>query len=245
MQSVSQLLLSTESLWVDADISDTSTLGHTIAGCIDRDVYVHEHLYLEGEMQTHIYLVTAGVIGTYKLLSDGRRQVCTFAYPGQILGIECADKHMNHAEALCHSAVRSIPSNAIDRLIMDEPGFGQTLFRITAMELASTNELLVSLGRKTAAEKLATFLLNIARRNASASQHDVQIELPMKRCDIADYLGLTVETVSRHFTKLKLSGVIRLLSSNRICIDDMHLLDALAKGDTPTKFHLCSATVES
>jgi len=223
--------------WLNTDSGNPISLGHSISCTVERHFSEHEHLYLEGEVQSHIYLVTSGVIGTYKLLADGRRQICAFAYPGDILGVECAQRHLNNAEALSDAVVRSIPSVAIDKLIMTEPGFGQALLRITAKELAGTREQLMSLGRKTAIEKLATFLLSIAQRNVPADGQGVQIDLPMKRCEIADYLGLTVETVSRNFTRLKASGVIRLLSSNRIQVQDLKLLEAMAGGEDTFRLH--------
>lgn len=240
MQLVSQPFVSsasTVSPWLNTDARNPIVLGNSISTSIVRDISVNEHIYLEGEIQSHIYLVISGVIGTYKLLGDGRRQICTFAYPGDILGVDCAQRHLSNAEALSESLVRSIPVNAIDKLIVSEPGFGQALLRITAMELAGTREQLLSLGRKSATEKLATFLLNIARRNALCGQSEIQFDLPMKRSDIADYLGLTVETVSRNFTRLKVAGIIKLLSSNRIQIDDIDVLEALADGDDSRRRH--------
>ncbi|MFK7992498.1 MAG: helix-turn-helix domain-containing protein [Granulosicoccus sp.] len=228
---------SSVSPWLNTGVRPPVSLGSSISTSVDRHVAAQEHLYLEGEIQSHIFLVLSGVIGSYKLLPDGRRQICAFSYPGDILGIECEQWHLNHAEALSETVVRSIPATAIDKLIMSEPGFGQALLRITAMELASTREQLLSLGRKTAKEKLATFLLNIARRHALPGMSEAQFDLPMKRYDIADYLGLTVETVSRNFTRLKTSGMIRLVSSQRVQVDDMNLLEITANGGDSIRLH--------
>jgi len=240
MQHVSQSPISSVSSvspWLNSDARNPIRLGNSISCSIDRKIPINAHLYLEGELQSHIFLVTSGIIGTYKLLADGRRQICRFAYPGDILGVDCAKRHLNNAEALSDSVVRSIPVSAIDKLIDSEPGFGQTLLHITAMELAGTREQLLSLGRKSASEKLATFLLSIARRSALPGNSEVLFDLPMKRCDIADYLGLTVETVSRNFTRLKVAGVIELLSSHQIKIGDIELLKALADGDDFLRLH--------
>ncbi len=240
MQLVSQALVepaSAVSSWFQSDTVHTSTLGKSISSSVERHIIAHEHLYFEGELHSRIYLVISGVVGTYKLLADGRRQICSFAYPGDILGVECTERHLNNAEAFSDTVVRSIASNEIDKLIMNEPGFGRALLRMTAIELANTREQLLALGRKTAAEKLITFLSDIACRNTSKGQSLVQFELPLKRCDIADYLGLTVETVSRNFTRLKASGVITLLSSNTILIKDVNLLYAMAHGGEHTGPH--------
>jgi len=229
--------MSSVSPWLHTDASDHISLGQTVSCTSERTLDVHEHLFLENEAQTHVYLVLSGVVGTYKVLADGRRQICAFAYPGDILGLDCAGTHVNNAESLGPSKVRSIPINAISKLIMSEPGFGQTLLRITATELAETRDQMLSLGRKSAAEKLATFLLGISRRNSISGKLDDLIDIPMKRCDIADFLGLTVETVSRNFTKLKRMGIISMASSSVIKIEQKQMLELMADGDESVQLH--------
>ncbi|MFT4727208.1 MAG: CRP/FNR family transcriptional regulator [Granulosicoccus sp.] len=223
--------------WLQTDATDHISLGHTVSCTSERALTDHEHLYLEKDPQSHIFLVLAGVFSNYKVLADGRRQVCTFAYPGDILGLDCIGKHVNNAESLGSSRVRCIPINTIDKLILSEPGFGQSLLRITALELANTREQLLSLGRKSATEKLATFLLGISLRTRNADQQSHVVQIPMKRCEIADFLGLTVETVSRNFTKLKQLGVISMLSISAICIDDIELLESIAGGGESVQIH--------
>ncbi|MFT5896258.1 MAG: CRP/FNR family transcriptional regulator, partial [bacterium] len=193
--------------------------------------------YLEKDAQSHVFLVLSGVVCTYKVLADGRRQICKFAYPGDILGLDYTGRHVNSAESLGSSRLRCIPINAIDKLVMSEPGFGRSLLRITALELANTREQLLSLGRKSAMEKLATFLLGIFFRTRDSDQQDNSMQIPMKRCEIADFLGLTVETVSRNFTKLKQRGVISMLATTTIHIDDIELLGCIAEGDESVQIH--------
>lgn len=229
--------ISSVSPWLTTDASDHISLGHTVSCTAERTLAEHEHLFLEGETQTHVYLVLSGVIGMYKLLADGRRQISTFAYPGDIMGLDCAGTHVNNAESLGNSTVRSIPINAIDKLIMSEPGFGQTLLRIAASELADTRDRMLSLGRKSATEKLATFLLRISRRNTASGRPNDIVQIPMKRSDIADFLGLTIETVSRNFTKLKMAGVISLVSNSEVKVKDMELLESIADGDQSVRMH--------
>ena len=225
------LAMRTVAPWLDTNAIDHVSLGHTISCLSERVLQEHEHLFLEGEKQSHIYIVLEGVVGMYKLLSDGRRQISTFAYPGDIIGLDCTGSHVNNSEALSPSVVRCIPVNAIDKLIRSEPGFGQALLQLAASELAETREQMLSLGRKSAAEKLATFLVRIARRGAAIGQASDTIQIPMKRCEIADFLGLTIETVSRNFTKLKVSRVIRLKSNSEIEILDPAMLEAIADGN--------------
>ena len=223
--------------WLGGDAGARIRLGHTVAATAERRLDAHEHLYLEGQEQSHVYLVLEGVAGLYKLLPDGRRQILSFACPGDMIGLDCPHVHGDSAEALGPLRVRAIPLNAIDRLIASEPGFGQTLLAMAAEEIADTRERLVSLGRGSAAEKVAGFVLRLARRNAALGCEGGTIELPMKRSDIADFLGLAIETVSRNITRLRRARAIRLVSTCEIEILDPGRLAAIAGGDEAGRLH--------
>jgi CRP/FNR family transcriptional regulator len=197
----------------------------------ERALKAHEHLFLSGAPRTHIYQVLDGVVGSYKLLGDGRRQIVGFYYPGDLIGIETTTSWEHYGEALCEARVRCISVDTIDRLIQSEPGFGQTLVATLASDLAETREQLLSLGRKSAIEKLATFLLRISRRNCREGEDEYRLYLPMTRMEIADYLGLTVETVSRNFTRLKKEKIIAPVSRCEVEIVDLNRLRELAEGD--------------
>lgn len=218
--------------WISGDNIDHVNLGHTVSCMVERTLSEHEHLFFEGKRQTHVYQVVEGVIGIYKMLADGRRQICNFAYPGDIVGLDTIGKYNYSGEALNDTVVRCIPLNAIEKLMRSEPGFGQALLLYTANELADTREQLVSLGRKTATEKLATFLLRISRRSSGLENHAQVISIPMRRCEIADFLGLTIETVSRTFTRLKSCGVIKLLPNTQVAIVDGKKLECIANGQS-------------
>jgi CRP/FNR family transcriptional regulator len=218
--------------WFGSEHSNGVTVGHSFSATSERSLYAHQHVYLEGSAQTHVYMVLSGVVGTYKLLADGRRQIVAFSYPGDMLGLDHTAVHTNSAEALSKVRVRCIPMNAIDRLMLEEPGFGKSLLRMASLELAETRDQLLSLGRKSAMEKLATFLLRISRRNIYAGNSKNTLYVPMKRSDIADYLGLTIETVSRNFTKLKIAGIIQLVSNSEIRVVSQPELKAIAEGVT-------------
>jgi len=211
--------------------------GNTGMCCSERNLNEHEHLFVKGGIQTHVYLVLEGVFGMYKLLADGRRQISNFAYPGDIIGLDCVGSHINSGEALSPSVVRCIPVSAIEKMIRIEPGFGQALLLLSATELAETREQILSLGRKSAAEKLATFLLRIVNRATLVGHDGNTISIPMKRCEIADFLGLTIETVSRTFTKLKVSRVIRLKPNAQVEILDLKKLESIADGGASTAIH--------
>jgi CRP/FNR family transcriptional regulator len=233
----SNTAIGTVAPWLSGPSIDHVSLGHTVSCMTERTFNVHEHLFLEGEKQSHVYLVIEGVVGMYKLLVDGRRQISTFAYPGDIIGLDTTGTHVNSGESLSQSLVRCIPVHAIEKLIRTEPGFGQALLYLTASELAETREQMLSLGRKSAAEKLATFLLRISRRSMAMGQSGQIVSVPMKRSEIADFLGLTIETVSRTFTKLKVAHVIRLKANAQVEILDIDKLVLIADGQSANVFH--------
>jgi len=223
--------------WLSENSIEHAGAAHTMTCTIVKAYDENEHLFMEGDTQTHIYLVNSGAVALYKVLSDGRRQVCAFAYPGDIVGLDSIGEYVNSAEVLCASTVRSIPVNAIEKLMRTEPGFGEALLHATASQLAETREQMLSLGRKTATEKVATFFLRISRRNRAVSLCESTLSIPMKRCEIADYLGLTAETVSRMFTKFKNLGIIRLDKASTVQILDMQKLEAVAQGAASCAVH--------
>lgn len=205
-------------------------IGHSFTTTSEKVLEPHEHLFVAGEAQSHVYQVLEGVLCIYELLPDGRRQVVTFCYPGDLIGADNMARLTHNAESLCAARVRCIPLKAMDRLISSEPGFSQALLNVLSTELAETRDQLLSLGRKSAREKVATFLLRISRRNEREGIDATQLHLPMTRAEIADYLGLTIETVSRNFTKLKVAGVIGLPSSTLVQVNDIDRLELFADG---------------
>ncbi len=216
--------------WFAEENSGQFQWGPGFSGSSERCLDQREHLYLEGSAQSHLFILQSGVIGTYKLLSDGRRQIVGFYYAGDILGLGHPDCYANSAVALSDCTVRSIPTVAIEKLLMTESGFGQSILRMTSMELAEAREQLVSLGRQSAVEKLASFLLRLSRRNRRMGSCPNTLDLPMKRADIGDYLGLTIETISRNMTKLRVAKIIKLLPNSQVRVLDIDALDATADG---------------
>ncbi len=231
VQSESNTPVTGMSNWLGDGKSPTIKIGHGFTTTSERTLESHEHLFMVNDVQTQIYQVLDGVIGVYNMLSDGRRQIVTFYYPGDLIGVEDTGHWMYHAEALCRVRVRSIPVTTIDTLLHTEPRFGQAMLATLATELAETRDQLLSLGRKSALEKVATFLLRISRRNQREGRDAKQLYLPMTRTEIGDYLGLTIETVSRNFTRLKTAGVIKLHSKSDVQVDDISALEKLAEGD--------------
>jgi CRP/FNR family transcriptional regulator, nitrogen fixation regulation protein len=171
-----------------------------------------EELFAEGDEAEFFYQVVSGAVRSYKLLSDGRRQIDAFHLPHDIFGLEAGSEHRFSAEAVGDVTVIAYRRSRLGTLIQDDPAFRDRLMTATLRSLERAQDHMLLLGRKTAQEKMATFLLDMAQRLSSDDEH---FELPMQRSDIADHLGLTIETVSRTLTQFARSGLIRLLPASR------------------------------
>ncbi|WP_342643957.1 helix-turn-helix domain-containing protein [Rhodoligotrophos ferricapiens] len=181
-------------------------------------------IYGEEEPTGYLYRVSSGAVRICRLLSDGRRQISGFYLPGDVFGLEADDTHRFSAEAVVASVITVTSLGAVLRQAERDGELGRQLWNVTANHLARAHEHMLLLGRKSASERLATFLMDMRRRSGTSGT----IELPMSRNDIADYLGLTIETVSRTFSQLELDGLIALPSSRRVVVCDVSALEDLA-----------------
>ncbi len=188
-------------------------------------------LFHEGDPADLVYNVTRGILKLYRLLPDGRRQIARFVHPGEFLGLTLRDVHGYTAEALEPVEYCRFPRERFDRFVDEHPELGRELYLVTAHELAAAHEQLIVLGRKTARERLASFLIELFDRARLRNSDREIIHLPMARVDIADYLGLTRETVSRGFTALREEGLIALLPGERVALLKRARLEELARGE--------------
>lgn len=182
-----------------------------------------QSLFAQEDEADAVYNVTEGVIRLSRLLSDGRRHVMGFALPGDFLGLAFPDRYSLTAEALAPTKVCRFERRPFQDLIARKPSLLQRLHDRAGHELRLAEEHMVILGRRTAEEKVASFLVGLRRRYARIGRVSVTLELPMGRQDIADHLGLTIETVSRmltHLDRAKLilivPGGVRLLDAGRL-----------------------------
>ena len=189
-----------------------------------RMVYARdEEIYGEGEPAEFVYRVVSGAVRTYRVLSDGRRQICDFHLPDEYFGLEPSLEHRATAEALAGTALLVLRRSALADLAQREVGIARELWLMSARRLERSQDHVLMLGRKNAAERVAGFLLDFAARVEARED----FELPMSRQDIADYLGLTIETVSRTFSQLEHMGVLKAHNSRRIRLTDRRALEAL------------------
>jgi CRP-like cAMP-binding protein len=173
----------------------------------------NEEIFGEGEPAEYVYKVVKGAVRTYKILSDGRRQIGGFYLPGDIFGLEIGKEHQFSAEAIKDVTVLVVRRSAIVSLAERDCDAAHELWSFTGRELNRVQEHLLLLV-KSAQQRVASFLLEMSARLAATDA----IELPMSRQDIADYLGLTIETVSRTMTQLAFEQAIGLPSARRIVL---------------------------
>jgi CRP/FNR family transcriptional regulator, anaerobic regulatory protein len=159
-------------------------------------------LFEQGQNADFVFSVSEGVVRLFRLLADGRRQIIGFALPGDFLGVSLPMTHDYCAEAVNAIRVCRIPRNAFVSLVDEKPHLLRKLHEFACRDMRTAREQMVLLGRKTAEERVAAFLLTMRERWARVSHCSVTVPLPMSRVDIADYLGLTIETVSRTISKL-------------------------------------------
>lgn len=177
----------------------------------------------EGEPAEFVYKVISGAVRSVKLLSDGRRQIGAFHLPGDWFGVEADEEHRFSAEAVSDSLILVVKRSALTAMATRDGEVARTLWSITARDLGRAQEHMLLLGRRSALERVATFLLDMQARSPAG----MTVELPMSRYDIADYLGLTIETVSRTLTLLEGRGLIDLVSARRIAVKSLPALRRL------------------
>jgi CRP/FNR family nitrogen fixation transcriptional regulator len=187
---------------------------------LDRNAEV----YGEGDEAEFVYRVVSGAVRISRVLVDGRRQIGAFHLAGDIFGFEPGEEHRFCAEAVTDCEIVLIGRSALLALAARDADIARLLWEHATGDLARAQDHMVLLGRRSATEKVATFLLDMAAREGSRDR----IELPMSRYDIADYLGLTIETVSRTLTQLESRHAIELTEARRIAVRDRGALDRLA-----------------
>jgi CRP/FNR family nitrogen fixation transcriptional regulator len=205
-----------------------SSSEHTLAGIfemqgalmkVDRNV----EIYGEEEPAEYLYQVVTGAVRTYKVLQDGRRQIGAFHLLGDVFGLEAGEEHSFSAEAVTDCTLRVARRTTIVAMAARDSDLANDLWQRTAEAFRRAQDHMLLLGRKNAEERVATFLLKMAARTSGGQT----IELPMSRQDIADYLGLTIETVSRTLTLLENRAAIELPSSRRILVRSRSSLQQL------------------
>ncbi|MBI1291454.1 helix-turn-helix domain-containing protein [bacterium] len=196
-----------------------------------RSVQTIEHgasLFFQGDDAEYVFEVVEGVVASYSVLADGRRQVHCFFFPGDMLGLTPDAVYHANTCSIGKSRVCSIPRAKLMQIAKERPEIAAKLFESATAQLVGMQDHFVLLGRKCAQEKVASFLSALGARYATEGADTVTFRLPMTRSEIGDYLGLTIETVSRTMTKLRIAGAINLPNPATVEVLSRRRLERLA-----------------
>lgn len=187
-----------------------------------------EDIFLESDEATHVFEVVEGIVCLYRILPDGTRHILSFRFPGETVGLCSPSTYAYNAQAVGDVWVRRVPVAGVERMLDENPEFARKLLRMASSELNDARDHLMTLAAKSAEAKIADFLVMLARRGKATGEEVREVSLPMTRTDIGDYLGLTIETVSRTFSKLRRSGIIDLPRATRVVVKRMERLEEIA-----------------
>jgi len=190
----------------------------------------HRLIFVETEPARNLFNLTDGVVKIYKMMADGRRQVTGFLFPGDFLGLVHNESYAYNAETVTETKLCQFPRSQFEALLDELPDLEQRLLGMASHELASAQDQMLLLGRKSAPERVASFLLMLARAIERQRHPGNPIAIPMARTDIADYLGLTIETVSRTLSKFSSQHLIQLMDNKQVQLVDPAALYKVAVG---------------
>ena len=205
-------------------IEPRPTLQDLFKGQLTEALSAETSLFWEGDKAGQVFELLEGVVRTYRIMSDGRRAIMGFIHPGDVLGVSFRDRYLVTAEAVTQVKVRRFARDRFFTMINELPALRPQLFAILCDEMSAAQDQVLLLGRKTAEERVISFLLYVRRKCTRGEE----IELPMSRQDIADYLGLTIETVSRTMTSLTRRGLIAPGARHAITLRKLSALRKIA-----------------
>lgn len=188
-------------------------------------------IVVEGDPLDHYYRIVSGTVRLHKSIADGRRQVIDFLTGGDFFGLTGLERHAFGVEAVSRVMMIRYPRRSIATAMVSNPELAYRLFQLACVELGRAQRQMLLLGRKTADERIASFLLRLA--DSTDGDHGGTIALSMSRLDIADHLGLTIETVSRTFSRFKRDGLIDLHNRHEVELKQIARLQTLANGEIP------------
>lgn len=216
---------------ISVSAAPDDAISQSVMGGTTRIVERKDHIFHEGDNATQIYRVETGHVCIYRNLPDGRRQIIDFAYPNDFVGFGSVGLHTANAQAMQRTRLRCLPTSQLRTIMRENPTLGLEVFDHISSDLCAAQERILSISQRSAQERLASFLVMLSRRNEMRGESPTKIALPMTRADIADYLGLTVETVSRIFSKFRRQGHIDLNQCILVTLLDIEALTEIADGN--------------
>ena len=188
-----------------------------------------QNIFLQSDPSDYLFNITEGNVKIYQLLDDGRIQIIGFLYPGDFFGTYKNHKYNYSAEAIGNLKTCAFEQKTLDKFMDQNHVLAKELLNQTSYELTLAQDRMTVLGKLNAVERIAKFLINISNQRKRIGWQSNPISLSMTRQDIADYLGLTIETISREFTKLKTKNIIKIISSKQMFLNDVKKLEEIAK----------------
>ncbi len=189
-----------------------------VSGAAGRNAWQRQGAVLGRRSTNHLFEITEGVIRLYRIIGEGRRVITAFLFPGDIVGASLQDRYLYTAEAVTDCRIRRIGRKTFHDEVSRSPCLRPDLIALLCRETAAAHDQMVLLSKKNAEERLCSFLHDLLRRGPAGAEEIGAVSLPMSRLDIADYLGLTIETVSRTITKLANRGVLTPVGRHEIRI---------------------------
>lgn len=203
-----------------------------VAPAAAKSLSARQTLYFEGDARACVYRVEAGCLKLYRTLIDGQRQIVGFAKAGDIVGLESSEEYLNSAEAVNPVRVTPIPVTQMSALCRRDADFAEEMLRQIGKQLAAAQSQIATIGAQNADQRIANFLLSMADEDENG-----EVDLPMRRGDIAEFLGLRLETVSRKFSDFQRRGWIKLTSLYHCVLKRPDILEHLAEGGEGPLLH--------
>lgn len=210
---------------------EPETLGALFAHQPAEQLQPGQSLFFEGDDAKHVFELAEGALRIFRIIADGRRVITGFVYEGDLIGVSLKGEYLYGAEAIVPTKVRRLTRRAFEAAVTESDELRSQVFERVCDEMAAAQDQMVLLSCKNAEERLCTFLVKHARRASTAGVVQALVQLPMTRQDMADYLGLTIETVSRTITKLAAKGVLGCVGRHSIKIIKPMVLAQLAGDD--------------
>jgi len=211
------------------------TLHDLFAGQLAERVEPGAAIFWQGDHAAHVFEIASGAMRTVRVLNDGRRVITGFLFAGDIIGATYRDRYLTTVEAIVPTRIRRLSHRRFEDDVEKAAALRPALVAHLRDEMTASQDQIVLLARKSAEERVASFLLSLARRKGADEVADTAISLPMTRQDMADYLGLTIETVSRIMTRLTRQGIIAPSGRHEVEIRRPATLAALAVDDMDEK----------
>lgn len=208
---------------------DLAKLDHVVKG--SRPIQKGDHIFRADDLFSSFYAVRSGSVKVYILNESGEEQIVGFYFPGEIIGFDAVhqQQHTCSAVAMETTTFCSLPYNKVHEICVQVPELQNQIFSLMSRELSNENKLLLMINKRTAEERIATFLVSLSSRFHKLGYSAKEYNLPMSRQEIGNYLGLTIETVSRLFTKFQRNGLVKI-NRKSIRLENMSALHSMCDG---------------